>query len=738
MTVPPPPINPIVTIQPLTAVGVPSDSDASNVLAGAKHGDIIRGFVVNRDSNQNPILRTPLGDILVKSDIFLKTGSDVQIRVDVQLASRARIMMIDGHTPEAYVKLTQAHAPRTDMILQSSILAQARVATAQPANTSGTADAELPTVPAVILRQENATAPIKELLNLPIGTQAKSPQPQAQQATLIAAATARIPVGSQVQVTIISGALPSAVPASGEAIAQLLTPSLQNTVPAQQVAPAPTAQLPPQAGATITPQQPVIAPQTTLPQQPASLPPAATPQSVQQQPLSQITPATTMPVTTPSGQALVTLNTAPSAPTNPAQGTPALPAAATVNLSTHDVEALMFTAASPQQRVQNLPPALNNPALAAQTLGQDEAPHTHTPQNLPSSYRPFAGAHVIQQAGNPGGQATPQTAWMGAAHIPQSPAPTAAAAPLSAPLTMQPPQATAPRGEIMQVIGHEPDGGTIVKGEHTTLKLFTAKPLPTGTSLTVAITHPNMPRPIDGAIPARLVEFSNLASHWPALDEALTALSQPLVAGQQPIPPTTLIPTIGPRLTHDLMLFLSVVRGGDFTKLWPTQVIKQLEELKPELLQRLQVDMGNMQQLAQPAQPQQQWSVYLVPMFFGQEAQHMRLFVRSDDHDKHKDDAIHNQRFIMEIALSNLGDMQLDGFVQGGKRPSQFDLVIRTAKSLPDAVEADISRLFANAIESTRLKGRIIFQTGREHFISPATQISAVNTAHDGDFTLLA
>ncbi len=737
MTVPPPPINPIISIQPITTVGVSPDTDASGALLGAKHGDVIQGFVVNRDGKQNPILRTPLGDILVKSDIFLKTGSEVQIRVDVQLASRARIITIDGQAPETYVRMTQTQNPRTDMILQSSILSQQRVASAQPANSSGVTDGEPPTLPAVVLRQDNGG--LKALLGLPAraGT-----QPQAQniaQPAPQANVTSRLPAGSQVQVTIIAGSLPAAVPhASGEAIAQLLAPALA-------AQPAPTAPQTPQSAA------PAVQTQSPQPQgQPAAAIPHSAPNA---QPAGQ--PLAAQPATTgqaPALQLQVAAGSTQSAQTQQAsqvasQPLPHVPAAATSNLSATDVQTLLQAATPPHIRAQQLPPALQNPALAAQTLGQEDGPpHQSAQQHLPSSYRPFAGANVIQQQAAPSAaQPAPQTAFLGTAHVPAAPVaqgtPAAPAIPNQPVATTSHTQATAPTpgGELMQVIGHEPDGGTIIKGEHVTLKLFTAKPLPTGTSLTVQLTQPNLPHPVDANIPARLVEFSSLASHWPALEDALTTLSHAVpTAGQQPIAVNTLIPNIGPRLTHEVMLFLSVVRGGDITKLWPTQVVKQLEESRPELLQRLQLDMGNMQQLAQPAQPQQQWAVYLIPMLFGNEAQHMRLFVRSDDASKHKDDGIHNQRFIMEIGLSHLGDMQLDGFVQGGKRPTQFDLVIRTAKTLPDAVEADISRLFSSALETTRLKGRIQFQTGREYFITPATEIGPVQPGDDGDFTLLA
>jgi hypothetical protein len=83
--------------------------------------------------------------------------------------------------------------------------------------------------------------------------------------------------------------------------------------------------------------------------------------------------------------------------------------------------------------------------------------------------------------------------------------------------------------------------------------------------------------------------------------------------------------------------------------------------------------------------------------------------------------------------------MQLDGFVQGKAKPQQFDLVIRSERALPQDVEHTIESLFLHGIQTTRLKGRIHFQTGREHFVIPETpSTSDTNTGSADDYTLLA
>jgi hypothetical protein len=100
---PPAPVNTVITIQPVaTAIPNRDSAPGANPLATLPAGTTVEGFVVNRDAQNNPILRTPLGDLRITSDVFLKTGSEVVFRVDTSQASLARIVTVDGLSPQEY------------------------------------------------------------------------------------------------------------------------------------------------------------------------------------------------------------------------------------------------------------------------------------------------------------------------------------------------------------------------------------------------------------------------------------------------------------------------------------------------------------------------------------------------------------------------------------------------------------------------------------------------------------
>ena len=136
--------------------------------------------------------------------------------------------------------------------------------------------------------------------------------------------------------------------------------------------------------------------------------------------------------------------------------------------------------------------------------------------------------------------------------------------------------------------------------------------------------------------------------------------------------------------------------------------------------------------------PLNQWSGIMLPMLYGQELQQARLYVRRDGAEEKSTTPIteRGQRFILEVDMSQLGDMQFDGFVRGTTTKA-FDLIIRTARPLPEAVNQHIRTLFANAADVTGLKGQLAFQQGAEHFVRPLASTVNANSGPD-THTILA
>lgn len=239
-----PPVNAIISVQPLT-VAVPG-RDAADVpaqLANLSPGTTVQGFVINRDAQSNPILRTAQGDVLVQSDVFIKTGSEVAFRIDAtQTAGRARILTIDGLTPEDYV--SQSGRPITqDTVSASGIPTTNAAGLGQPTTQSQATFEAIVLSPATALPNAKGDAPIP-------------------------AALAQLQPGQKLRVLIQSLTLPAASPVSVAQLAapagleQLLPPSPQpqhsGTTPSTPTS-ASVATATPTPTAAITPSSPEVA-----------------------------------------------------------------------------------------------------------------------------------------------------------------------------------------------------------------------------------------------------------------------------------------------------------------------------------------------------------------------------------------------------------------------------------------------------------------------------------------------
>ncbi|MFZ4541061.1 MAG: hypothetical protein ACOYNL_04520 [Rickettsiales bacterium] len=210
------PVNANITIQPVAPEAAGRNSTkTSSPLANLTNGTTVEGFVVNRDGQNNPILRTALGDLKVTSEVFLKTGSEVIIKVDASQAFLARIISVDGQTPQDY-SAQSARGLTKDTISASAL--QPSLANLQAGKPGAAASA--PQLQAIILQG--------------------IPQPVSTLATTLAAAQsgpvailtqlAKLRPGTPIRLTLLDLKLPplpvslGSIPSNNSKLDRLLTP----------------------------------------------------------------------------------------------------------------------------------------------------------------------------------------------------------------------------------------------------------------------------------------------------------------------------------------------------------------------------------------------------------------------------------------------------------------------------------------------------------------------------------
>jgi hypothetical protein len=195
---------------------------------------------------------------------------------------------------------------------------------------------------------------------------------------------------------------------------------------------------------------------------------------------------------------------------------------------------------------------------------------------------------------------------------------------------------------------------------------------------------------------------------WPALEEALSVLARADPAQARHVLETA-VPRPGPELARNLMAAAAAIKTGDVGVLLGERSLRALDDAgRHDLVVRLAEDF---RQLAAPAPDPAggDWRSLLVPVHDGTGHQFVRLFSRRNP--KRAQNGAEGEsttRFVVEVDLTRLGAMQLDGLIKAKK----FDLIVRSKAALDSGMRREIGRIFSDSIGAAGLSGNIAFQAG--------------------------
>lgn len=516
---------------------------------------------------------------------------------------------------------------------------------------------------------------------LPGGAPTPAP-PVPQQTTL---ATGAEPPPAAVATTNMPAREPEAVLLSranklySHAPAALATPTQTTDHPAQAPQATTISTAPPPAGATITaPAAPaVVGYLSTLyrtlvgvPQMPPASPPAAT--------APQPTSVTAPP---PEPAATAALTGAPATP--PDTAAPKLSATA---------------APSAPQTVPSPPSA---------TIPQPTATATQPPP-MPTSAPP-----LTESPPSPAG-------------TPAAPAPMPAAStqpPVALPVgkdvslrivSVQPPQTAAasvtppplhPGQFVATVIAQTPDGRLLAQAGANVLYVRNEITAPVGATL---ILQPAAPSAAGVGLPAVP------SASYKALPDILNILQQMDVLTAPRL--IASLPQANDGLAGALLQIFGSYKSADPAAWLGRPVAETLAHLgQAELLRSLSREMK--EQTRAGSDPiVGDWRSYPVPLYNAGAFHTLTLHVHHDrdkSSDREHESTGKKTRFLVDMRLSRLGDLQLDGFVQ----PKKIDMVLRSERSLPDGVHAELRAAYGKAMGAVGFAGTLNFQIGRQHWV---------------------
>lgn len=203
-----------------------------------------------------------------------------------------------------------------------------------------------------------------------------------------------------------------------------------------------------------------------------------------------------------------------------------------------------------------------------------------------------------------------------------------------------------------------------------------------------------------------------MLSNWPVFEEAVAAL-----AAANPEAAANLSEKSaqgGGKLTNSLLFFLKAAGRATTSEAWiGDKTTAALELTSKNLLDQLRNDVRQMARMA--SEPVGEWRPIIVPFearlgdfplvaFLIQNQSHRDSDEQSSSPDDEKE--TDEQRFIVQVAFSVLGDIQLDGRI----KHHQFDLTVRSKQAFSAELTSDTKLLFDQALAANGFNGGLQFE----------------------------
>lgn len=292
-----------------------------------------------------------------------------------------------------------------------------------------------------------------------------------------------------------------------------------------------------------------------------------------------------------------------------------------------------------------------------------------------------------------------------------------------------------------QVAGQTPQGLPVIAlPTFTTMPDGTQKPadmlmtlqFPTRALAPNAILRLDILQQPQSLSPAMASAFAGDAITWDALDELIKTPNQTqaqIQAVQAGIPKPG-----GAAFSAPVLMFIAALRSGDITSWMGDKGIDAIKmSRRADTLNRIMSDFtGTARRMDDSAQQTGEWRSLNLPMLYGHELSRIQLYYRSFERDGDEAGSSDKQkgtRFVMDLSLTRMGPMQIDGFSIGKK----LDVTLRSEQTLSPGMREAMRLRYSDAITGIGFAGSLNFSNDLEHkgwvvFENPATHESRSKT----------
>lgn len=227
-------------------------------------------------------------------------------------------------------------------------------------------------------------------------------------------------------------------------------------------------------------------------------------------------------------------------------------------------------------------------------------------------------------------------------------------------------------------------------------------------------------------LPALTSSYFLTPSSWPILEETqqvLTQISPQTAQAFNAVVPNAAAPA---QLGSTALFFVAAMRAGDMNGWLGEKAVDAIKRAgKSDLLSRLGREINGITRMSSEALSGD-WRAMSLPLAWQNDINKVALYFRNEgEHHEGNDEAGKGKktRFVMDLSLTNMGNVQLDGLFSGHDNVGRLDLVLRTEQTFSQSMRQQMRTAYKNALEETQITGELSFQNQPESWvrITPGT-----------------
>jgi hypothetical protein len=193
---------------------------------------------------------------------------------------------------------------------------------------------------------------------------------------------------------------------------------------------------------------------------------------------------------------------------------------------------------------------------------------------------------------------------------------------------------------------------------------------------------------------------------WPVMDDIFQSFAQTTPQAAQILGRIIPSPGTPANMGPAILLFAAALRSGDLQTWMGEKKLDMLQKLgKGALLQSLSSETSSLTRANETANSD--WRSLPIPMLWQNEISKVMFHVRKEPAEDGSPNGESGTRFIMDLDLTRMGEVQLDGLVRGNR----LDLIVRTKEAVSNSMQEAMKKAYADALHGTQIYGEMGFQS---------------------------